>query len=207
MAKSNETIIPLTEQPEYQEAVARVVKISRAHSATSEKLEQCRARLASVQESSDAHQTPGLIDRALGIAAGSLGVSARMSTAESQPILTMTAEISRLEVEAKELYNGLRAANQVVDNIATSLARSLGQATKARHIAAVAHIRSCLAQLCAANDVEVEVRVQLEKLGYHSHGLPNQGFSAIGGMDESWGSPAFYFNRNALEYIASEKLE
>lgn len=195
MAKINETIIPLAQQPEYKAAISKVVEISRALTATIEKLEEWRARFIEAQH--NLPSPPGLIDRALALAGGAL-------RSENQPVVTMTTEMERLEAERKELHDGLTAANEAANEVACRLAAEIGANAKGRHVAAVAHILECLEALCVANKAECEVRESLEKLGYDRHRLTHQAFGAIGQINDP-NELACRYAKEARHYINTNR--
>jgi hypothetical protein len=97
---------------------------------------------------------------------------------------------------------GLAEANKVAEAVARQLAREMGAKARGQHAEAVSRILECLQALCEANDQEERVRSDLEHLGYDNHGLPHQGFTAPGRMDDRNGAPAFYYAREATAYIS-----
>ena len=64
-------------------------------------------------------------------------------------------------------------------------------------------ILECLEALCEANKAENQLRFELNNLGYHSHGLTAMHLHCVGEIDDRNGSFAFYYAREAREYIAS----
>lgn len=189
--KTSQKIIPLTEQPEYQAAISKVVEISRALSATTEKLEQCRAILLATPN--PLPPAPSVIERALSLAGAA-------PQSEGPPVVTVAAEMQRLEAERKELHDGLTAANEAANATARSLAAKIGTSAKAAHVTAVERVLECLEALCLANKGESEVRESIEKLGYERHGLPYQGFNAIAQINDP-NEDAYRYARDARQYI------
>ena len=185
-------IVPLSHQPLYQAAISRVVEIGRALSQTEDLLSRRRSALISMQERVT---TPlSYTERALALARGTPATS-------KPPPESALKEISRLEAEAADLKQGMTAANAEAQQIASSLSRELGAAAKKRHVAAVKHILECLEALCDANTAEGEVALELERLGYHDHGIQRHALFAIGDINDFSSSPAWYFSREATEYI------
>lgn len=185
--------IPLSKQPAYQTAIGQVVEIGRALTATTTQLEHSRSSLLERQNRKIA--APSLVDRAMALASGT-----PLSVHPLPP--TTTEEIQRLESEEIALQDGLAAANQATEKLATTIARDFGRKSQAAHAASVKTILDCLRALDAANQSEEKIRLDLEKLGYHSHGLPNKSFTWVGGVDDANGSAAYYFTKDALAYIA-----
>lgn len=184
--------IPLREQPEYKAAISKVVEINRTISENSARLERARAELFETQ--TRAANSPGALDRAMEIVTG--------KTAPNRFITeSLAAEVQRLEVEQRELAAGLAAANTEAEAVATRLAREMGVKARAKHAETVRRILECIKALDEANRKEEGVREELERLGYHSHGLPNQEFMAPGRIDDHFGSPAYYYVREANEYL------
>ena len=187
-------IIPLNKQPTYQAAIGRVVEIGRALAQTQELIDKRRSALIQMQ---DRVTVPlSFTERALALARG---VPAALNPAPESAI----KEISRLEAEAADLKKGMATANAEAEQIASALARELGAAAKKRHKEAVKHVLDCMEALCAANTAEGEVTLELERLGYHDHGIQRHAFFALGEPNDTNGSPAYYYSCDAKEYLRS----
>jgi hypothetical protein len=189
---STPKIIPLSQQPTYQAAISRVVEIGRALSQTEDLLNRRRTSLIELQERVAVPLS--YTERALALARGTL------ATASPAPESALK-EIARLEAEAVELKKGMQTANAEAELIATTLSREFGNAAKKRHVAAVKHVLECVEAVCAANKAERDVTLDLERLGYHDHGIDRHAMFTIGEVDDTNGSPAYYFARDAKEYI------
>ena len=186
-------VIPLSQQPRYQAAIGRVVEIGRALAQTEDLINKRRTALIQMQEKVS---TPlSYTDRALALARG--------LSASNPPPESAVKEINRLEAEAVDLKKGMETANAEADHIAAALSREYGDAAKKRHATAVKHILSCVEALCEANRAEGEVLWELERLGYHSHGLTRCACTAVGEINDTNGSPAYYYGVAAKEYLRS----
>ena len=185
--------IPLNKQPAYQAAIGRVVEISRALAHTEDLVNKRRTALIQMQAKIS---TPlSYTERALALARG--------LSASNPPPESAVKEINRLEAEAADLKKGMSAANAEAEQIAAALSREYGDAAKKRHALAVKHVLACVEALCEANRAEGEVLWELERLGYHSHGLTRRACFAIGEIDDTNGSPAYYYGVEAKEYLRS----
>ena len=190
---SDKKLTPLNKQPAYQAAIGRVVEISRALAQTEDLVNRRRTALIQLQEKVSVPLS--YTERALALARG---VSTSKPPPESQ-----VKEIVRLEAEAADLKKGMETANGEAEQIAAALSREYGNAAQKRHGVAVKHVLACVEALCEANRAEGEVIWELERLGYHGHGLTRHACFAIGEIDDANGSAAYYFNLSAKEYLGS----
>lgn len=191
---TKEKIVPLTQREEYQSAKKKVGQLAVALTKTTDLLNQCNDKLAELR--SVTAPKAGVMDRALALASG---------TAHEDKLVTnsLSEERERLSKEKKLLEDGFKEALTGADAVANRLAREAGFQHKERHIAAAKKVFECLQQLCQANDEEQQLRQELANLGYENHGLPTSSFVAIGGISDWWGSPAYYFAKEARQYIPS----
>ena len=189
---SDKNFIPLSKQPAYQEAISKVVEIGRVLSATTAQLDKCRS--AFLEQQNQAVSPPSLVDRAMALAGGA-------SLRFSPPAPTTTSEIKRLEEEQIALQEGLRAANEAAEQVERQLSHEAALKSKAAHKAAVKKIIMCIEALCEANTAEAQIRGALSQAGYHSHTLQHHGFQFIGGIDDRNGGPAYYYAKDAREYV------
>lgn len=188
-----EKLIPLAQQPEYQTAMRKVSDIGVALAKTNDLLNTYTTQLREIQ--SRPKREVSALDRALAIAGG--------ATLEEAPVIrSVTEEINRLTQQKKTLQDGYNQAVAEAEQVANRLALEAGAKAKARHVATVAHVVDCLEQLCAANEAEEQVRRELERLGYDRHGLSPRKFMTIGSINDTTGSPAYYFAKDAKQYIA-----
>jgi hypothetical protein len=195
----NEKLIPLSQQPQYQSAISKVVDIGRALGDANDRLDQARAELNAIRRKTEAPSSgPGAIERAMAIAAGT-------TLANPMAPASLVEEIKRLEQEQADLKEGLLAANKAANDAAEGLSREIGLEAKPMHVATVRRVLECLEALCAANKEEEEVRAGLERLGYHRHGLEYKGIYGIGRIDDSSGSIAYYYRQQAKAYLAQSK--
>lgn len=189
---STKAVIPLSQQPAYQAAVEKIVEIGRALAATKAKLETCHAELLESQHRGSAPH--GVIERALALAGGS-------SYSAMPAAVTTTTEITRRQEERNALEAGLNEANKAANAVAQELSAAIGAQARPQHVAAVAHLLACLEALCKATRAEEDIRGNLERLGYSRHGLPFKGMTQPGRIEDTSGSAAFYFAREARAYI------
>lgn len=188
------TITPLAKQAAYQEAISKVVEISRALTATTDQLNKRKSELWEMQNK--VTSPPSLVDRALALAGGS-------PLSANPPVATTTSEIKRLEEEVLALQQGLRAASDAAELVDRKISHEMGLKSKPAHLAAVKKILECLEALCEANKAEIDIRRDLMSLGYHSHGLVAKHFAFVGEIDDRNGTPAFYYAQDSRQYIES----
>jgi hypothetical protein len=190
----NKQLIPLSQQPAHIEASLRINKISAALTKTTEDLERLQSQKFRAATAVSKPEGPSDLDRAIAISEG---------RAEGGRTLSLDAEITRLAGEKRDLERGLKEAYAALRLVDQTLSREAGLQTTARHVAVVTKVLECLQQLCEANKEEQEVRDSLVRAGYGEHGLPFCSIAAIGRIDDHCGSPAFYFSKDAKQYIHS----
>lgn len=191
---TEEPIKPISEQPEYKTAMANLAAI---HNAIASKVaEQQQIKRAIVEIETKGYDSHEVLQRALGLA------GCAPAPAESCSPGDLRGAVDRLKLEITTLQDGLREAQKTADRIAESLARGAGRQAAPRHIQAVQRVLEALEALCAANEAEEKVRVDLERAGYHSHGLPFMAMGSIGKLDDHFGSPAFYYQKEGGFYIS-----
>ena len=189
-------IIPLSKQPAYQAAMAKVVEISRAMGHTTEQLTRCRAQADQILNSTPTK--PSMLDRALSLASGISVGAAPVAVPE-----TLANEIARLEDEERCLKAGMVEASNAADRIAGDLAHEVTKIIRPAHVAAVKNVLDCMEKLVAANKAEWAVINELQKHGYDRHSMQRYALTMIGETNDQNGCPAYYFAREAKEYIAN----
>ena len=179
----------ISEQPEFKAANEKLISFTQQRAVLQTRLDLSQAQLAQDMKKAN-EQEKGLSD--IGEAERILsGVKSESLAAQSQSLFKDIDVLQRAEAAQRQLLKSLN----------DDLSRRAGLHFTEQHKAKVKRVIDAITELHLANVDEAVIRDDLVRLGYIGATIPVVTYLDAHDPDDSTGSPAYYWQRDAALYV------